>query len=185
LILNFIQDKNRRIADRQFVSYVQFYLHKCGNVTLGKFSIKLSSKGPIFVNKAWQELLLAEVPPMPSNIKGFKEITIKFVCFFQQKDTILSFISYYDQTVLGFLQEFRSNSLLTDVKLILCAEHYRRKFDAMSQMMTQLLPSITSIESLSLQCDNKKTALFLKEHSDMLALTRKLIRFYSLKIHIN
>jgi hypothetical protein len=80
--LTCIQTKNRPIADRQFVSNVQFYLHRCGNVTLGQFSIKLSSKGPVFVNNAGQELLLAEVPPMPSNIKSFKEITIKFVCFF-------------------------------------------------------------------------------------------------------
>jgi hypothetical protein len=87
-----IQTKNRPIADRQFVEKVQYYLHKCGDVTLGQFSIISSSIGPVFVNKAGQKLPLAEVPPMPSNIKGFKEITVKFVCFFQQKDTILSFI---------------------------------------------------------------------------------------------
>jgi hypothetical protein len=86
--LTFIQTKNRPIADRQFVSFIQFYLHKCGAVTLGQFSIQSLKEGPIFVNKAQQYLLLAEVPrPMPSNIKSFKKITLKFVGIFQQKST--------------------------------------------------------------------------------------------------
>jgi hypothetical protein len=152
---------------------VQFYLHKCGDVTVDQFSIISSSKGPVFVNKAGQKLPLAEVPPMPSNIKGFKEITVKFVCFFLQKkiQSILSF-SYYDQSVLGFLQQFHRNSLFTNVNLTLLGEN-RRKFNAMTQMMTQLLPSITSIESLTPTCHNY--ALFLKEHSDMLASAKILI----------
>jgi hypothetical protein len=77
--LTFIQTKNRPIADRQFVSFIQFYLHECGDGTLGHFFIKLSPNGPVFVNKAGQELLLVNVPPMPSKIRNFKHITIKFV----------------------------------------------------------------------------------------------------------
>jgi hypothetical protein len=42
----------------------------------------------------------------------------------------------------------------------------------MTQMMTQLLPSITSIESLTPLYYNYNTALFLEEHSDMLASVR-------------
>jgi hypothetical protein len=74
------QTKNRPIADRQFVKNVQFYLHECGNVTLGYIYIQSSSKGPIFMNDAGQKLPLAEVPPMPANIKSFMCINIKFVC---------------------------------------------------------------------------------------------------------
>jgi hypothetical protein len=161
---------------------VQFYLHECGDVTLGQFSIESSSRGPIFVNKAEKELPLAEVPPMPSNIKGFKKITIKFVCFLQQKVTILSFISYYDQSVLGFLQEFHRNSLFTNVNLALCGHH--GKFDAMSQMMTQLLPSITSIESLKpIYLNHDYNAALFQEHSNMLA-SAKILIIWSGFIHI-
>jgi hypothetical protein len=80
--LTLIQYENRPIADRQFVKNVQFYLHQCGNVTLGQFFIQWSSKGPLFVNNAGQGLPLAEVPPMPSNVKSFEKITIKFALFF-------------------------------------------------------------------------------------------------------
>jgi hypothetical protein len=69
------------------------------------------------------------------------------------------------------LQEFGRNSLLTNVHLLLGGEN-DRKFDAMSQMMTQLLPSITSIESLRSICYHHHTALFREEHSDMMASTR-------------
>jgi hypothetical protein len=88
-------------------------------------------------------------------------------------NTILSFISYYDQSVLGFLQKFNRNSLLTNVNLTLKGEN-RPKFDAMSEMMTQLLPSITSIESLTSECKQNNPAL-LQEHSDMLTSARILI----------
>jgi hypothetical protein len=68
--------------------------------------------------------------------------------------------------------------MLTNVKLILCGEN-RPKFDAMSQMMTQLLPSITSIESLRpYDCYDHNAALFQEELSDMLASTR-ILRHWS------
>jgi hypothetical protein len=173
--LTSIQTRNRPIADRQFVKNVQFYLHKCGNVTLGQFSIQSSRKGPVFVNKAGQKLPLTEVPPMPSNIRSFKQITIKFVCFSKQKLAIHSFFSYYNRSVLVFLQEFGRSSLLTNVKLTLCSEN-RREFDAISQMMAQLLPSITSIESLTpYYCYDHNMALFQEKHSHMLASTRILL----------
>jgi hypothetical protein len=76
------------------------------------------------------------------------------------------------------LQEFRRNSLLTNVHLILWGGN-RRKFDAMSLMMTQLLPSITNIESLMPYYDryDPNTALFQeeKELSDILAPARILL----------
>jgi hypothetical protein len=86
--------------------------------------------------------------------------------------TILSCFSYYDQSVLDFLQEFNQNPLLTNVHLLLYGEN-RRKFDAMSQMMTQFMPSITSIESLNpYNCYNNNTGLFREEHADMMSSTR-------------
>jgi hypothetical protein len=70
------------------------------------------------------------------------------------------------------LQKFGCNSLFTNVNLTLYGEN-RRKFDAMSKMMTQLMPSITSIESLNpSDCYDHNAALFQEEFSDMLASTR-------------
>jgi hypothetical protein len=42
--------------------------------------IKLSEtgNGPIFVNEAKQELPLAEVPPMPENIKDINNVVLRF-----------------------------------------------------------------------------------------------------------
>jgi hypothetical protein len=83
-----------------------------------------------------------------------------------------SFFSYYDQSVLDFLQEFGRNSLLTNVHLFLYGEN-RPKIDAMSQMMTQFLPSITNIESLiPYDCYDHNAALFQEELSDMMTSTR-------------
>jgi hypothetical protein len=72
------------IGDRQFVSFVQFYLHKCGEITLDRLWIKESTEAD------WQPTLskwfgiyalqLTNVPlPMPGNIKNFKEIALEFV----------------------------------------------------------------------------------------------------------
>jgi hypothetical protein len=76
------------------------------------------------------------------------------------------------------LEQFGRNSLLTNVYLLLGGE-IRPKFDAMSKMMTQLLPSITSIEALNTyRCYDHNAALFQEELSDMLASTR-IIRAWS------
>jgi hypothetical protein len=69
------------IEDRQFVSFVQFFLHKCGQITLG--NMEIISKSPpngnesVIVNEGKQEWPLPDVQ-MPENIKDFKEIHIRF-----------------------------------------------------------------------------------------------------------
>jgi hypothetical protein len=55
-----------------------------------------------------------------------------------------SFFSYFNQFVLGFLQEFQRNSLLTNVDLNL----YKTNVD--SDVLPQLLPLFISVESLNL-----------------------------------
>jgi hypothetical protein len=112
-ILAFLKNRKRKrsrrkkwstILDRQFVSAVQFYLHKYGRVTLGKLlitkSTKLSEKGKIHlrflfyvINYIFDYLLsslssypdypfgrdlpLADVP-MSTNIKEFRGIRLRF-----------------------------------------------------------------------------------------------------------
>jgi hypothetical protein len=68
------------IGDRQFVSFVQFFLHKCGEITLGELRIRSSENwpGPRVVNKENQRMPLADVP-IPQNIKNFKSIRLWFV----------------------------------------------------------------------------------------------------------
>jgi hypothetical protein len=65
------------IGDRQFVSFVQFYLHKCGQITLGKFDL---TKSQVIDQRDWP---FPDVP-MPTNIKNFKELTIRRFNFFNQ-----------------------------------------------------------------------------------------------------
>jgi hypothetical protein len=73
------------IGDRQFVSFVQFFLHKCGEVTLGLGQLYIySSNGnnataPIIMNKInGEKMPLADVP-IPENVKNFKSIKIRFI----------------------------------------------------------------------------------------------------------
>jgi hypothetical protein len=75
--------KRKTIGDRQFVSFVQFFLHKLGEVTLEQLRIRLSENGNgpiVIVNREDRELPLADVP-IPKNIKNFESIIIRFVCF--------------------------------------------------------------------------------------------------------
>jgi hypothetical protein len=67
------------IWDRQFVSFVQFFLHKCGEITFGPLYIYSSENGngPIVIaNGKHEELPMADVP-IPENVKNFKIIRIK------------------------------------------------------------------------------------------------------------
>jgi hypothetical protein len=70
------------IRDRAFVSFVQFFLHKCGEVTFGKLHIMTSANGnrPIIINtnKKYRRmpLTLADVP-IPENVKNFEIILIR------------------------------------------------------------------------------------------------------------
>jgi hypothetical protein len=68
------------IGDRQFVKFINFSLHECGEVTLGRIRIKLPSNGnddPAIV-QTFRELPLGDVP-MPDNIKDFTEIRLRFL----------------------------------------------------------------------------------------------------------
>jgi hypothetical protein len=70
------------IEDRQFAEFIQFYLHKCGQITLDEAQIYTNNDVPMFVNNAEMELPLAEVAPISQNIKSFQKITIRFVVHF-------------------------------------------------------------------------------------------------------
>jgi hypothetical protein len=61
------------IGDRQFVSFIQFFLHKYGEVTLGHLHIpsyRNENDSIVIVNEEGQELPLAVVP-IPENVKKF------------------------------------------------------------------------------------------------------------------
>jgi hypothetical protein len=66
------------IGDRQFVSFVQFFLHKCGDVTLGQLHI-YDNEPIVSANGEYRNPLpLADVP-IPENVKNFESIYIWFV----------------------------------------------------------------------------------------------------------
>jgi hypothetical protein len=84
-----------------------------------------------------------------------------------------SFISYYNEDVLGFLQQFHRNSLFTNVNLNLFDNKVCRESKRISSLMTRLLPSITSIESVKpwRHC----MAVLKEDNFDMLSSARVLI----------
>jgi hypothetical protein len=72
-----------QIGDWHFAGKALFYLHECGKIILDDFFIKPSANGNgtaiVEINKQLgREMPLADVP-MPSNIKNFKRITLRFV----------------------------------------------------------------------------------------------------------
>jgi hypothetical protein len=81
-----------QIGDWYFASKAQFYLHECGQITLGWLNIGPSSinenanpivevvVGPEEEQLFWG-LPLADVP-MPTNVKNFKGIRLRLVCVF-------------------------------------------------------------------------------------------------------
>jgi hypothetical protein len=70
-----------QLDGRQLARIFQFYLHKCGKVTIGRLRIVPSPNGdgPIIVRRR-QELPLADVP-MPENVNDFKRIRIQLGLF--------------------------------------------------------------------------------------------------------
>jgi hypothetical protein len=66
-----------QLDGRQLARIFQFYLHKCGKVTIGNLRIEASpnGNGPIIV-KDGQKLPLAD-GPMPENVNDFKRIRIE------------------------------------------------------------------------------------------------------------
>jgi hypothetical protein len=78
------------IADWYFASKAQFYLHECGQITLGHLDIEPSANGsgPVIV-KGRQELPLADVP-MPKNVQNFKHIFIRLVLGVSEKNARIS-----------------------------------------------------------------------------------------------
>jgi hypothetical protein len=81
------------IDDRQFSRVLQFFLHKCGQITLGRLHIRTSSNGngPVVVLQNNRELPLAE-GPIPPNVVNFKEIRIRFAynIFFEKTTSCVS-----------------------------------------------------------------------------------------------
>jgi hypothetical protein len=78
------------IGDWYFATKAQFYLHECGQITLGSFAIERSMNGLPVVNVWLEEHKyfwhfrepLADVP-MPTNVKNFMQIRIGLgLCFF-------------------------------------------------------------------------------------------------------
>jgi hypothetical protein len=80
-VLIFLQTRET-IGDRQVVSFIQFFLHECGEVTLGHLHIKLPENVnvPIVIvnENDRMPLPLADVP-IPQNVKNFKSIRIRLV----------------------------------------------------------------------------------------------------------
>jgi hypothetical protein len=74
------------IHDRQFAYVVQFFLHKCGQFTLGNLHIRTSAYGygPIIAKNHQQLLPLAD-GPIPSNVVNFKGIRLRFAYIFKKK----------------------------------------------------------------------------------------------------
>jgi hypothetical protein len=65
-----------QIDDRQFAKVLQFFLNKCGEITIGSLSIGKNEEGAtIASNSYYRELPLADTP-MPSNINNFRNIII-------------------------------------------------------------------------------------------------------------
>jgi hypothetical protein len=80
-ILIFLQTR-KTLGDRAFVTYVQFFLHKWGEVTLGHLHIKLPENGDVpivIVNENDRMPLPLADMPIPQNVKKFKSIRIRFV----------------------------------------------------------------------------------------------------------
>jgi hypothetical protein len=67
------------ILDRQFSAFVQFFLHKCGQITLGKLCIESATNGDgqeaAIVNGKFP---LPDVP-IPPNVNNFEDIELRFV----------------------------------------------------------------------------------------------------------
>jgi hypothetical protein len=83
------------IHDRQFARVVQFFLHKCGQITLGNLHITTPANlhyittstygnGPI-IEKDYRQLLPLATGPIPSNVVNFKEIRLRFAYIFFAK----------------------------------------------------------------------------------------------------
>jgi hypothetical protein len=153
-----------QIGDWHFAGKAQYYLHECGRITLGNLDIRRSTswinrknglpvvkfyedhyKYNAINNKSDWEYPLADVP-IPNNIIDFEGIHIRlaFFLFKQNSYNLPSFFRYFNEIVLGFLQEFQRNSLLTNVHLCL----YKTNLE--SNALSQLVSLLTSIEKLIL-----------------------------------
>jgi hypothetical protein len=70
------------VGDRKFASFAQFFLHKCGTISLGTLLIKSAGDGngpTISGHYGELEMPLADLPmPMPVNIKSFEHMELWF-----------------------------------------------------------------------------------------------------------
>jgi hypothetical protein len=73
-----------QIRDRKFASILQFFLNKCGHVSLEWIRIKssCSAYGTAFVQKDIDLFSTLDLPladgPIPPNVKNFKGIRLRF-----------------------------------------------------------------------------------------------------------
>jgi hypothetical protein len=173
------------IDDRQFVSFIQFYLHKCGEVTLGLLEVRNSPRNghDHLIVKAYKnhrlgrELPLADVP-ISENIEDFEQITLKFAFYsnkiyrFYLRNNKIK-LSYFDDSVLRFLQEFQQNSLLTNVK-VRFAKIRNRSADVLVRIMTNVMPLLTSIDSIAICTKASANIQRLFQNNEYSALTKKI-----------
>jgi hypothetical protein len=140
-----------QINDRQFASVLQYYLKKFDE--LDKLHIKIRWNRPIIVKQDgdWDlALTLLTDVPMPLHIKNFQEIQIR-LGFFQEKNCTIPLISlsYFDRSVLGFLQEFHHNYLFTNVNLKMSTKDITSPENQL-EFLTHFLPLMTNINSIEL-----------------------------------
>jgi hypothetical protein len=75
-----------QIRDRKFASILEFFLIKCGKITLEWIHIKPSWDiyGPAIVQKNKDLFTTVDLPlankPIPPNVKNFKGIRLRFDC---------------------------------------------------------------------------------------------------------
>jgi hypothetical protein len=154
------------IGDRQFVSFLQFYLHKFGEIALGNLHIKSSTNGNgsiVIANGKDRELPLAVVP-IPNNVTNFESILIRFAFakkFLYKLDLLI--LSTFDESVIAFLQKFQQNSLLDNVNL-----YFNNCSDILLQIVANFLPLFANINSITignpdvldeLQCEYSELAI--------------------------
>jgi hypothetical protein len=68
-----------QIGNWYFALKAQYYLHECGNITLGRdLHISVNGNGPAIERTYLTYMPLADVP-MPKNVKNFNDIQIRFI----------------------------------------------------------------------------------------------------------
>jgi hypothetical protein len=89
------------IHDRQFVSFIQYFLHRCANIKLAKLWIRPPKRrnGHPFIlvhnkGRPFRELPLPDIPIL-KNITDFKEILIRFVSSVQRNFVYFQYLQLF------------------------------------------------------------------------------------------